>query len=778
MRAAAAIAALVLVAVTVALIPDRAEAHALLVSSDPVVDAQLIDPPSEVTAFFSEPLDRSLSTMSVLDGLGERVDDGDVTFSDDDRTLMRVGIQEELAPGFYVVVWETLSSVDGHFIKGSFPFTVLNPDGSEPTGPRPEVAGLTGGGEPSVDYTIGRVDVLVGIVALTGALLFFSLVVWGAAGQAPREWRDRIREAGRRHAFWIIWPALGLLAVGGLIELIAQARQLGGLDLIGKVLSDTDWGARWIQRQLLLLAIAGALVSAAIWARDRIGLTRAAFAVALLGALVYMLLVSLVSHAGAVEGSFWAVSADFVHLTAAAVWIGMLAQLGLLLIWARREVPESSRTPALATHLQRFSAIAAISVIALLTTGVFSALTHVSTPEAMVDTAYGRTLLAKLALVGLLLPVAALNAIILRPRVIREVASSGREAVDRLRGLLGRMVWLEAALAVAILVVVGVLTQYPPARVVEESEAFVEESVEAVVGFESTSQAGDLGVNLSIAPNAVGTNSYQVFLFPPPGEPLPEILQVRLRFKPPDPALGPSEVLAEEVNPNFFRATGAFFTTSGDWEAQVDIRRAEVDDVSTFFAVPVAAAGAATGTAARDRFALPLVTGSWAVVAAIALLAGAAIVWMPAQQWPRIHVRVARWFRMTGVTCVVIGLALLLGVHEHAGLTPEQAREGNPVPPTEASIERGRELYVELCAQCHGITGRGDGPLAADLPIPPADFQLHIPFHTDQFFFQVITRGFGDVMPAFGEQLSEEDRWNLVNFLRAEFSLEQQQQEQ
>lgn len=758
-----------------ALLPARdASAHALLVQSDPVVDAQLIDPPERITASFSESLDRSLSTMSVLDGAGNEFDDGEVIFFDEDPRWMSVGIEGELEPGFYVVVWETLSSVDGHFIKGSFPFTVLNPDGSEPSGPRPEVAGVTSGGEPTIGSTIGRIGVFVGIVALVGALAFAAIVVPGAAAQSPPEWRQRATSAGRRHAMLVARPAIVVLAVAGVVELLDQARQLGGLDLVDRVLTDTDWGERWLQRQAILVAVALLVGAIAYWPKAAGVAGRALIWAALLGSLGYMLLVSLVSHAAAVDGSFWATAADLVHLGAAAVWIGMVVQLGLTLMWTRREAEESPRTYIMAAHLQRFSVLAAVSVIALLATGVFSALVEIPTPEAMVETAYGRALVAKLALVGLLLPVAGFNAIVLRPRAQRHVGSSRREALDRLRRLLVRTIWVEAGLAAAVLVVVAVLTQYPTSRVVEESEAFVQESVEAVVGFESSSQAGDVGVNLSIAPNTVGTNSYQVFLFPPPGESLSEILQVRLRFRPPDPELGPSEVLADEVNPNFFQATGSFFTSDGDWEVQVDIRRAEVDDVSTFFRVPVEAGGAAAG--AGDRFDLPLVTGSWAVVAAVALLAAAAMAWVPAQQWPNIHVRAARWFRMTGITFVVVGLAFLLGVHQHVGLTTQEAREGNPIEPTEESVARGRELFEANCTQCHGVNGRGDGPLADTLRIPPADFDLHVPYHTDLFFFEVITRGFGDVMPSFGDQLTEDDRWNLINFLRAEHSLEAQEQ--
>jgi len=768
----AVLALLAALAATLALFPARAQAHALIVRSDPVVDAKLAEPPAAVTAWFSESLDGSLSTMRVLAGSGERVDDDAVTFSDDDRTMMRVALKEGVQPGFFVVVWETLSAVDGHFIKGSFPFTVLNADGSEPSGPRPEVAGVSAGGKPAVDRTLTRLASLVAAAGLVGGLGFALLVVAGAAAEAPAEWRQRIREAGRRHALGTVWPAIIVLAIAGLAELFVQARQLGGLDLVGKVIADTDWGERWLQRQVLLGVIALAVAAAMSWGRTRETLARAMLWAALAGAFLYLLLVSLVSHAGAVEGSFWAVAADFVHLAAAAVWIGMLAQLGLLLLWARRDVPESTRTPLLAGHLQRFSVLAAMSVAALLATGVFSALTEIPTWRALVDTSYGRVLLTKLALIGLLLPVAALNAVVLRPRSLRQAASSGRQALERLRRWLTRMVWLEAALAAGVLAIVAVLTQYPTARVTVESEQFVRESAQAVVGFESTSQAGDLGVNISVTPNTVGTNSYQVYLFPQPGQPLAEVLQVRLRFKPPDPALGPSEVIADEVNPNFFKASGAFFARPGEWEVQVLVRRANVDDVSTFFRVPVQSAGAQV--AGRDRFALPLVTGSWDLVAALGLMVAAAMVWLPAQQWPRVRIRAARWMRMSSITLGVVGLGLLLGVHQHVGLTPEQAREGNPVAATETSIERGRELYEQNCTQCHGVTGRGDGPLAKTLAVPPVDFKLHIPYHTDLFFFSVISRGFGDIMPAFGSQISEEDRWNLINFLRAEHSLDSQ----
>lgn len=765
-----ALGALAVALVAAVALPGATEAHALLVRSNPAVDARLQEPPPSITAWFSEPLDRSLSTMGLITGAGDRVETGDAVFSDADSTMMRIDLAEELEPGYYAVVWETLSSVDGHFLKGSFPLTVLNPDGTDPPGARPEIAGLKGGGEPKLDTVTTKVAGLVGAVGLIGGLAFYLWVVAGAAAAAPADWRERVREAGRRHALRFAWPALALLALVGLAEPFVQARQLGGLDLVDKVIGETDWGEHWLQRQVVLAAIVIAL-GAATWGRAREVGSRLLLWAALAGSLVYVLLVSLVSHAGAVEGSFWAVTADFVHLTSAAVWVGMVAQMGLALAWARREVPDGTRSAFLAAHLQRFSVLAAISVLALLATGTFSALTEIPEWSSFVDTSYGRVLLAKLVLVGLLLPVAALNAAVLRPRAIRAVPASRRAGLERLRAFLLRSIWLEAALAVCVLVLVGVLTQYPTSRVVVDSERNVQESAQAVQAFDSTAPAGTVNVNLNISPNSVGANSYRVTIIPAPGESVQQVLRVRLRFKPPDPSLGPSEVITDQVNPSLFTAVGSYFTTSGNWEVQVDVRRAQVDDVSAIFRVPVAGAG---GLGGRDSYALPLVTGNWSLVTAAALAVALAMFWVPAQQWPRIHVRVARWFRMSAITCGVMGLALLLGVHQHVGLTDEQARAGNPVAATEESVARGRELYEQNCTQCHGLTGRGDGPLAGTLPYPPADFKQHVPYHPDRFFFEVITLGFGDVMPAFGDQLSEEDRWNLINFLRAEHSIEKQ----
>lgn len=94
------------------------------------------------------------------------------------------------------------------------------------------------------------------------------------------------------------------------------------------------------------------------------------------------------------------------------------------------------------------------------------------------------------------------------------------------------------------------------------------------------------------------------------------------------------------------------------------------------------------------------------------------------------------------------------------------AKKKNPVEATAASLARGREIWTKDCASCHGDQGRGDGPAVKDLEVKPGDLNdSHGVAHTDGDLFWKITEG-RKPMPSFAENYSEEDRWNVLNYLR------------
>lgn len=100
-------------------------------------------------------------------------------------------------------------------------------------------------------------------------------------------------------------------------------------------------------------------------------------------------------------------------------------------------------------------------------------------------------------------------------------------------------------------------------------------------------------------------------------------------------------------------------------------------------------------------------------------------------------------------------------------VVPERrARRVNPVPPSAEAAARGREIYRKECASCHGNTGRGDGPKAAELDTKIGDLaSTRTQAQTDGSLFWKITEGRGD-MPNTRTTLTDEQRWMLVHYLR------------
>jgi len=97
---------------------------------------------------------------------------------------------------------------------------------------------------------------------------------------------------------------------------------------------------------------------------------------------------------------------------------------------------------------------------------------------------------------------------------------------------------------------------------------------------------------------------------------------------------------------------------------------------------------------------------------------------------------------------------------------------GNPLPVTEENLLRGKEVFLERCVGCHGLSGDGKGPGAPFLSPPPADF-------TDaddaccggdtgpgDFYYRILRGWSGTAMENFGDRLSVNNIWRVVLFLK------------
>ncbi|MBI1735506.1 MAG: CopD family protein [Candidatus Rokubacteria bacterium] len=156
--------------------------------------------------------------------------------------------------------------------------------------------------------------------------------------------------------------------------------------------------------------------------------------------------------------------------------------------------------------------------------------------------------------------------------------------------------------------------------------------------------------------------------------------------------------------------------------------------------------------AARTRV---LVASQVAVVGAVAALAAAFVA------------RARPALAGGGGALVVIGAALALPALSVDAYPTTYRRPA--VPYTATSIAHGLALYGAHCARCHGPSGGGDGPDARTLPRPPADLRgRHTAQHTAGDLFWWIANGIPAAgMPAFGARLGDDQRWDLVNAVRA-----------
>ncbi|MBI3880919.1 MAG: c-type cytochrome [Verrucomicrobia bacterium] len=94
------------------------------------------------------------------------------------------------------------------------------------------------------------------------------------------------------------------------------------------------------------------------------------------------------------------------------------------------------------------------------------------------------------------------------------------------------------------------------------------------------------------------------------------------------------------------------------------------------------------------------------------------------------------------------------------------ARKPNPVAVDANSITQGRALFTMACEPCHGPSGKGDGPAAPSLERKPGNLtDPKMWEQSDGALFWKIGEG-KNPMPVFQEVLSEEQRWQVVNYVR------------
>ncbi|WFE27068.1 copper resistance protein CopC [Solwaraspora sp. WMMD791] len=537
----AAIAALVLAALPVVLLPATpASAHAVLVSTSPVVDAVLPNAPAEVVLTFSESVRQVPDRVRVIAPDGQRVDQGEPVFN---GAVVSVAVDQQTSRGTYLVSYRVISA-DGHPVTGGFTYSVGAPS-AVPTD--------TGGAEtdPLVSRLIqvAKFAGYVGLLLIVGPVLVLTML-----------WPRRLSRAGPGR---LVWAGLGLVAAATLAAIWLQAPYVtgGGLaDADGAALRDvlgSSLGAAMLVR-LGVLAAAAVLIRPLLAGTDGSSDRILLGVLAVIGAFTW----PLAGHPAASPVPAVSVVVDAVHLAGMAVWLGGLLMLAVFLL---RQADERE----LGAILPIWSRWAALAVCGLLLAGTVQALIEVGTFGALVGTTYGRLLLAKIGLFVVVLAVAAYSR-----QLVRNRTAAGQP------GRMRRAIVAELAVTAVVLAVTAVLVQTTPARTA------VADDLRATSTYFSTTLTSDIySLQVEVDPARRGNNSVHLYAYTPDNRPQP-VVEWQATAALPASGVEPIEIPLLPLTDN--HATGEIsLPTTGDWELRITVRISDIDQATVSTTVEI-----------------------------------------------------------------------------------------------------------------------------------------------------------------------------------------------
>jgi copper transport protein len=415
--------ALVLAVLVTLALPASAFAHASLRKETPGFRQRLAASPRQVVLQFDQTVDALPKAIVVLTLDGKNVA-GKPRAVPSAREL--VVALPRLPKGPYTVRWQALSN-DGHIVSGVYTFGVKVP--------APPVTDAVGAQGPTRSEDVVRWLYFLGLALAVGGIGFKLLIV-----------RGPLTARAQRRFYWVTGVGVVGVLEAGIVAFLLRGEDSLQLPFsrflygdLSPLASGTRFGQTFIVMELGFALIA-ALVYLA-WLVERDAFLWAAFGLG----LVFVSGLSLSGHSAADAGHSWLSElADWVHLSAAMLWVGGLVQLAVV-IWPAS--PELRRDAFL-----RFSKLATVLVALLVGAGTYLSVLRLPHVHDLWTSGYGHVLLVKLGLVCLALAWGAGHHFLGVPRIQREGVI----------GVLARTLVGESAVAMAVLLAAAILTDSKP----------------------------------------------------------------------------------------------------------------------------------------------------------------------------------------------------------------------------------------------------------------------------------------------------------------------------
>jgi copper transport protein len=440
-------AATIVVAAGALALPAAASAHAALLSTVPQASGTVNTPPKDVELTYSEAVEPRFAIVSVTDANAKQETAGPPHRSAANPDTLVIPLKR-VPEGWYLVYWRVIS-VDGHPVRGAFTFAV-GPN----AGPAPQfVIPSTSESAATPRLVSARWVTFLTVMAAIGLAVLRLAIARPAVRRVPGTSLRSVTVA------FAVVSAVGLVAIPVYLLLATADFALRSVFSVGALVPLVRVSAfgrgvfdLWVCFALFVLAAAVAIRIDRPERSQRSLAELLAVTGTLLATAAVLIVPGLSGHAAQTSPRGLSLLFDWTHVAAGALWLGGLA--GLIVLWS--SLPAGIRVGALTVAVPRFSNVAFVSVLVLIGSGTGAALEHMPTVPSLWQTSYGQAILAKVGLLALTLPLAAVNLLRVRPKLgLAETAAAAAR-------LLRRLVAVEVTVVAGIVLAAAVLSSLPP----------------------------------------------------------------------------------------------------------------------------------------------------------------------------------------------------------------------------------------------------------------------------------------------------------------------------
>ena len=522
-----------------------AAAHAVLLGSTPKAGEQLGTPPKDLTLNFNENVGPIF--FKVLDKAGKEVGKpGEIQL---DGNNLHMTLSEDLPNGTYVLTYRVVSA-DTHPVGATFLFAVGEPVAAAANVKAGEGAGASGW---TAAVAINRLALYVFMTLAAGAALFaVGMTVPPAAHQA-----------GARLGFF----AAAIAAIAYVMSI-----GLGGAEMVMGGPSVLLSGQSWRQGSgttLMPSALIGVPAMLLLMFGLRAGANNSTPAL-LLGAVLGIASFLVTGHAATAAPVWLMATMVGIHLACAAFWLGALRPLYV----TSHDAPVAEAGLA----MTRFSSRAVLSVAAVFASGLVITWVQVESPKAMIETAYGVRLTAKLALFFGLLALAAYNKLVLTPALDRAnpAAASG----------LRKTITIEYLTYILILAAAVSLTLTSPPRAINAGGTGGVAGMAQDQGFKTTVKADGYSADVDVTPGKTGENMFMITVRDNSGAAI-KLESMDMMLALPTAGIADVEKTGQAAGPEMWHFMVGETIIPGEWEVKARAFVNAFDKVDFEFKVPI-----------------------------------------------------------------------------------------------------------------------------------------------------------------------------------------------